>query len=86
MCDGSGREIRFMVRGPFQQQVAVPCSGCKGEGELNTAPCGECHGAKVSQGVSEVKIVVDPGKADGDKIVLAGEADQQPGAQLSVSW
>ena len=105
VCNGSGREMRFVIRGPFQSQVlysfvdvlfvsllvaartdlhrdiqvAVPCSGCKGEGELNTAPCSECHGQKVSQGVSDLKITVDPGKADGDKIVLAGEADQTPG-------
>lgn len=46
---------------------------------MNTAPCAECHGQKVSQATTDLKITVDAGKSEGDKIVCSGEADQTPG-------
>jgi len=78
-CDGSGRQIRVMKHGFMVQQVAVPCEACGGQGEKNKNPCANCHGEKVIQGTKEITLNIDPGQRDASKVVLAGEADEEPG-------
>jgi DnaJ-class molecular chaperone len=80
-CNGRGRVLRMMQHGFMMQQVAVACPACEGSGEFNSDPCSTCHSQKTVKGSKEITLVIDPGQTEGQKVVIRGEADEEPGAQ-----
>jgi DnaJ family protein A protein 1 len=62
------------------QHMQSVCTDCSGSGErLNPADrCKQCAGKRILKDRKLVQIHVDKGMADGEKIVLHGEGDQEP--------
>jgi DnaJ family protein A protein 2 len=74
-CNGQGAVLRVQRMGPMVQQVQARCPDCQGAGR-STKP-----GVTVSQERKQLEVRVDPGMKHGQKIVLAGEADEMPGME-----
>jgi len=80
-CKGNGMTFRVHQIGPGMiQHMQSVCTDCSGSGErLNPADrCKQCAGKKILKDRKLVQIHVDKGMADGEKIVLHGEGDQEP--------
>lgn len=65
------------------QQIQRPCSFCRGQGEMfnDSDRCTACNGNKTTKEKKILEVHVDPGMRDGQKIVFAGEGDQEPGIE-----
>lgn len=61
-------------------QETVPCSTCQGSGQIipEKQRCKKCKGQKVVESKNVLELYIPRGARQGDKIVLAGEADQLP--------
>lgn len=61
-------------------QETVPCSTCAGSGQLfkDKDRCKKCKGKKVIESKNVLELYIPRGARQGDRIVLAGEADQLP--------
>ncbi|XP_073509679.1 dnaJ homolog subfamily A member 4-like [Phyllobates terribilis] len=85
-ANGKGRDIQIhiqQIRPGMVQQIQTMCSDCQGAGEqINPKDrCKECNGIKV---VCEEKILdvhIKKGMKDGQKIVVHGRGDQEPGLE-----
>jgi DnaJ homolog subfamily A member 2 len=57
----------------------VPCSACDGEGQVlkEKDRCKKCKGKHTVKEKKRQEVVVEPGMADGQRIVLKGEGDQK---------
>lgn len=78
-CNGTG-EVRRQQQtflGSFVQ--VTTCPRCRGEREIITTPCTECHGQKVVQVERAISVKIPPGVDKGTRIRLAGEGE--PGAR-----
>lgn len=83
-CKGNGVVFRVHQLGPGMiQHVQTACPECQGAGERLPANdrCKECSGKKIIKDRNVVQIHVDKGMQDGERIVLHGEGDQEPGVQ-----
>lgn len=81
-CDGNGVRIMLNQIGPgMVQQVQARCPSCQGAGETiaERYKCGVCKGNKVSKERKVLEVYVDRGMQNGQKIVFAGEANENPG-------
>lgn len=79
-CDGRGARPVMRQLGPGMiQQILVPCNVCEGQGEMikEKDRCKKCKGAKVVKEKKMLDIFIEKGMADGQKIVMAGEGDQE---------
>ena len=80
-CKGTGRSTRLrQLGGNLVTQETVPCSTCNGRGKFyaDKDKCKKCKGARTVKQKKMLELYIPPGSREGDKIVLAGEADQDP--------
>lgn len=83
-CRGTGMQIRIHQLGPgMVQQIQSMCHECQGQGErINPKDkCKSCQGRKVVRERKILEVHVDKGMHDGQKIMFAGEGDQEPGLE-----
>jgi DnaJ family protein A protein 2 len=76
-----GVKIALRPVGPgLVTQEQVPCSTCSGRGSYfpDDKKCKKCKGARTTSQRKILELYIPPGSRQGDKIVLAGEADQVP--------
>ena len=70
-CNGIG-EIR-MQQGFFQVQQT--CQKCRGQGQITSDPCRDCHGQGMLEKPKTLSVKVPPGVDNGDRIRLSGEGE-----------
>ncbi|MEW6426802.1 MAG: molecular chaperone DnaJ [Thermodesulfobacteriota bacterium] len=68
-CGGRGQVIRS--QGFFQ--VSTTCPQCRGEGEIITEPCNDCHGEGLIARKKKVSLKIPAGVDTGAKMRLRGE-------------
>ncbi|SCV00288.1 LAME_0G08746g1_1 [Lachancea meyersii CBS 8951] len=81
-CDGSGIKQRLRRVSPgFVTREMVQCDHCKGLGKIVRPEdlCKKCHGKRVVSETKELKVYIPRGTRHNDRIVLKGEADEEPG-------
>ncbi|PSN66263.1 hypothetical protein BS50DRAFT_410697 [Corynespora cassiicola Philippines] len=81
VCNGRGAKAVLRQVGPgLVTQETVPCGTCSGTGEIipEKHRCKKCKGKKVVESKNVLELYVPRGARQGDRIVLAGEADQLP--------
>lgn len=81
-CDGKGWNQSLRQVGPgLVTQEQVPCSNCRMTGHVfrEKDRCRKCKGACVTEEKKVLEVYIPRGSKEGDKIVLEGEADEQPG-------
>jgi len=80
-CKGRGSTTRLRPVGPgLVTQETVPCSTCSGRGTFfaDKDKCKKCKGARTVKQKKILELYIPRGSREGEKIVLAGEADQDP--------
>ncbi|ORX53564.1 DnaJ-domain-containing protein [Hesseltinella vesiculosa] len=79
-CKGRGFQVvaKQVGMGMFQQ-MQVPCKDCDATGEIVKDRCKKCKGKKVTAEKKIIEIFIEKGMTNGQKIVLKGEGDQEPG-------
>eukprot|EP00696_Hemimastix_kukwesjijk_P011698 gnl/Hemi2/24666_TR8300_c0_g1_i1.p1 gnl/Hemi2/24666_TR8300_c0_g1~~gnl/Hemi2/24666_TR8300_c0_g1_i1.p1 ORF type:complete len:424 (+),score=183.43 gnl/Hemi2/24666_TR8300_c0_g1_i1:172-1443(+) len=77
-CDGHGVRLIMQNMGPIAVQQRVRCPQCQGEGTIIKEKCTQCNGAKTSKETKQLEVHIEKGMTHGQKIVFAGEGDQQP--------
>jgi DnaJ family protein A protein 2 len=80
-CNGQGmRNVLRQVGPGLVTQDTVPCTICAGSGQVynEKEKCKKCKGKKVVETKSVLEVYVPRGARQGERIVLAGEADQLP--------
>jgi DnaJ homolog subfamily A member 2 len=80
-CKGRGQTTRIRPVGPgLVTQETVPCSTCMGRGSFfaDKDKCKKCKGARTVSAKKMLELYIPRGSREGEKIVLAGEADQDP--------
>ncbi|KAJ1926466.1 DnaJ-like protein xdj1 [Tieghemiomyces parasiticus] len=81
-CHGEGFTLTTRMLAPgLSQRVQVLCPTCNGEGRVirKQDRCRRCHGEKLQNARKVLTVTIEPGMRDGQRIVLAGEGDHQPG-------
>ncbi|KAI9189117.1 DnaJ-like protein xdj1 [Blastocladiella emersonii ATCC 22665] len=81
-CGGAGFKNVVRPVGPgMYTQARAECGNCQGRGETCAAKdkCKKCKGKCVQTEKKTVTLHVERGMRDGTRIVLRGEADQEPG-------
>ncbi|KAF2748832.1 DnaJ-domain-containing protein [Sporormia fimetaria CBS 119925] len=82
VCNGQGQNhvLRQMGPGMPAMVTTVPCGTCSGSGELfkDKERCKKCKGKKVVESKNVLELYIPRGARRGERIVLAGEADQLP--------
>ncbi|KAF2269780.1 DnaJ-domain-containing protein [Lojkania enalia] len=81
VCHGNGVKSILRPVGPgLVTQETVACSTCDGSGSLfkEKERCKKCKGKKVTESKNVLELYIPRGARQGDRIVLAGEADQLP--------
>jgi len=81
-CQGQGVRVVLRQFGPgmlTKQQVV--CDQCRGEGEVvrEQDKCGTCRGERVSESTKVLKVEIDKGARDGQRLTFRGESDEAPG-------
>lgn len=81
-CQGTGYVSRVMNMGGFITRSQSVCPQCHGNGEFIATSdlCHDCKGQKVKKEMEELEVVVEPGRKQGDKIILQHKANEYPGA------
>lgn len=81
-CKGAGQVqgIRQVGRGLMTSEI-MTCEPCHGQGSVfrEKDKCKKCKGACTVDEKKVLEVYIPRGSAEGDKIVLEGEADEQPG-------
>jgi len=81
-CRGTGVQVRVFQIGPgmITQHQSV-CPSCHGEREVIPAKdrCKTCQGNKTARERKTVQAHIDKGMKDGQKIMLTGGGEQEPG-------
>lgn len=83
-CNGRGSVLKTQAIGPgMYQQSQVPCSKCKGQGEIFDIKkqCKKCKGKKIIEVQKKVDISVEAGTPDDHIIKFNGEGNEIPGAE-----
>lgn len=70
-CGGSGQVRRS--QGFFQ--IAVPCSACRGTGQVIAKPCPKCKGNGITTETRELSVRVPAGVDTGTRLRVRGEGD-----------
>ncbi|KDQ15893.1 hypothetical protein BOTBODRAFT_31341 [Botryobasidium botryosum FD-172 SS1] len=81
-CNGRGITTVHRQVGPSQVGVSqVTCPDCHGEGTKirDKDRCKKCKGGKITNEKKKLEVNIEKGMVDRQKIVLAGEGDQEPG-------
>jgi len=81
-CGGSGVKVMRMQIGPGMiQQLQQPCGTCKQRGEVipEKDRCKSCNGNKLNSESKVLEIQIEKGTHNGEKIVVYGEGEQEPG-------
>jgi DnaJ-class molecular chaperone len=80
-CGGDGVKAKLQRYGPIIQQVLQTCHKCKGTGVFiqEKNKCKDCRGRMQSLKKEKVDIHVEKGMNDGEKIVLHGQGNEEPG-------
>jgi len=74
-CGGRGAVLKVQRIGPMMQQVQMACPDCGGQGKSFK------EGVSLFQEKKTLEVRVDPGMKHGQKIVMTGEADENPGME-----
>lgn len=80
-CKGKGMSTRLRPVGPgLVTQETVPCNTCAGRGKFyaDKDKCKKCKGVRTIKQKKILELYIPPGSREGERIVLAGEADQDP--------
>ncbi|PNS19223.1 hypothetical protein CAC42_2400 [Sphaceloma murrayae] len=80
-CEGKGSRTMLRPIAPgLVTQETVPCGTCNGRGSYfaDKDKCKKCKGKRVISQRKILELYVPRGAREGEKIVLAGEADQVP--------
>ncbi|KAI5306585.1 DnaJ- protein scj1 [Ascosphaera pollenicola] len=78
-CGGSGFMIRKQMFAPgIYQQLQTPCNQCGGRGQVIKTPCKVCNGHRVVKKQVPLYVNVEPGMAEGTRLVFENEADESP--------
>lgn len=79
-CKGQGVTIGLRQMGPMVTQERMICDNCSGSGKVfkEKERCKKCKGKRVTSEKKQLEIYVPRGAQQGERIVLEGEADQQP--------
>ncbi|CAI6332402.1 unnamed protein product [Periconia digitata] len=80
-CGGQGQKNVLRQVGPgLVTQETVPCGNCQGSGQIipEKQRCKKCKGKKVVESKNVLELYIPRGARQGERIVLAGEADQLP--------
>lgn len=80
-CKGKGTSTRLRPVGPgLVTQETIPCSTCNGRGSFyaDKDKCKKCKGQRTVKQKKILELYIPRGSRQGEKIVLAGEADQDP--------
>ncbi|KAK4531299.1 hypothetical protein CCYA_CCYA07G2156 [Cyanidiococcus yangmingshanensis] len=83
-CRGTGMEVRIRQLAPgMVQQIQSVCSECSGSGRAipRKFQCQTCKGERVIEDRAIIEVNVEKGMSHGQKIVLRGEADEEPGVE-----
>lgn len=78
-CKGQGKQTKLQMVGEgMVTPVTINCSVCAGAGEFfsDKARCKKCKGARTVQAKKRLELYIPPGAREGERIVLAGEGDQ----------
>lgn len=82
---GSVTGIRQIMtpQGPMLAQDTSECNVCKGEGTIfkEKDRCKKCKGERTVEEKKVLELYIPRGSIQGDRIVLAGEADESPGQE-----
>jgi DnaJ homolog subfamily A member 2 len=67
----------------FNHYMQVTCSECQGSGKQIPAKdrCKKCKGTKLTEEKKTLEFWIEKGMRDGERIILKGEADQEPGKE-----
>lgn len=78
-CKGTKNVLRPVGPGLVTQET-VPCSTCSGRGlyYADKDKCKKCKGNRTVSQKKMLELYIPPGARQGERIVLAGEADQVP--------
>ncbi|EFA74718.1 heat shock protein [Heterostelium album PN500] len=79
-CNGNGIKIQLRQIGPgMVQQIKTHCNTCKGEGQVirEKDRCQKCKGNKSIQEEKTLKVNIDKGMKNQQKIVFAEEGDYE---------
>ncbi|KAK8801138.1 hypothetical protein WA158_001908 [Blastocystis sp. Blastoise] len=81
-CGGRGYIIRTIQMGGMITQSQSVCPACNGGGATIPSAdlCKECHGHKIKKETEELEVVIEPGRRDGEKIILEQKSNEYPGA------
>jgi len=80
-CDGKGWIYgKSQVNRNTYGTHRIPCPGCEGKGTVirEKDRCKKCKGNRTTKEKKRQEITIQPGVADGHKIILKGEGDQRP--------
>ncbi|KAI8887621.1 hypothetical protein K501DRAFT_175216 [Backusella circina FSU 941] len=81
-CQGRGFSVAMRQVGMGMiQQMQVPCTDCNHTGEIAKDRCKKCKGKKVTVEKKYLEVFIEKGMTDGQKIVMRGEGDQEPGVE-----
>lgn len=83
-CNGQGtRVVMQQVRPGMVQHFRTACPDCNGEGRAvdKRFRCKQCGGQQLVLRAVKLDAKVPPGSADGEKVVLRGEAHHEPGGE-----
>lgn len=83
-CKGRGTSTRLRPVGPgLVTQETVACSTCAGRGSFYAEKdkCKKCKGQRTVKQKKILELYIPPGSREGETIILAGEADQDPDDQ-----
>ncbi|GAV79277.1 DnaJ_CXXCXGXG domain-containing protein [Cephalotus follicularis] len=78
-CQGSRMKVSIRQLGPpMIQQMQHPCNECKGTSETinDRDRCPQCKGEKVVQEKKVLKVIVEKGMRNGQKITFPREANE----------
>lgn len=80
-CHGVGMKFVTRQMGPMIQRFQTVCDACQGTGDICDPKdrCTACKGKKTASERKILQVHIDPGMKDGQRIVFAGEGDQEPG-------
>ncbi|CAG8546978.1 30005_t:CDS:2 [Racocetra persica] len=83
-CEGRGVKVAMRQIGPGMiQRINTVCANCNGTGGIirEKDKCKKCKGLKVVEEKKKLDIYIEKGMQNNQRIVMQGEADQEPGVE-----
>lgn len=83
-CRGTGQIVKFIrcsSKCPGLWKEVEECTFCDGTGEVveQDDRCFACNGERVVQSYKMIKVHIEPGMKDGDKLKFVGDSDEKVG-------